>query len=127
MPAYGRVTTAILVLLLALGGGCASVRTAAAPTVTAPAAVQAHIVQAAWPGAAVRVVMGSTLKLDAFEGLLVHAGLETLEQLPTRDRPLDRDGATRLLALLRPISASGPPAIDVTIEGLGIREIKFLR
>jgi hypothetical protein len=26
----------------------------------------------------------------------------------------------------RPVSASGPPTIDVTIKGLGIHEIKFL-
>jgi hypothetical protein len=26
----------------------------------------------------------------------------------------------------RPVSTSGPPTIDVTVRGLGIREIKFI-
>ena len=51
---------------------------------TAPVAAQTHIIQAAWPGEAIQVVTGSVVKLDAFEGLLVHAGMDPLDQLPTR-------------------------------------------
>jgi len=46
------------------------------------------------------MVKGSVVDLDAFEGLLVHAGLDAMDQLPPRDRSLDREGATRLMALL---------------------------
>src|SRR4051812_21956509 len=97
--------TVLLVPQMALGGGCASVGTAATPKSasgpsTAPAVVQAHIIQAAWPGEAMRMVKGAAVKLDAFEGLLVYAGADALDELPPRDRPLDRGGATRLLASL---------------------------
>src|SRR3954469_19170991 len=92
---------------MSLGGGCATAGTAATPkkasspsSMTAPAAARAHIIQAAWPGEAVPLVKGSVVVLDAFEGLLAHAGLDALNQLSPRDRPLDREGATRLLALL---------------------------
>jgi hypothetical protein len=73
---------------------------------TAPVATQAHIIQATWPGEAVRMVKGHAVRLGAFEGLLVHAGVDTQDQLPSRDRPLDREGARRLLTSLldKPLS-----------------------
>jgi len=92
---------------LLLANGCASAGSAATPrkatnpsTMPAPIEVQAPIVQAAWPGETIQMVKGSAVKLDAFEGLLVLAGVDTLDQLPPRERPLDREGARRLLTLL---------------------------
>src|SRR5262245_41615864 len=115
---YVRAVTALLVPLMALGGGCVSVETAATPkkvsspsSMTVPATARVHIIQAAWPGEAARVVTGSVVMLDAFEGLLVQAGLDGIDQLPPRDRTLDREGATRLLALLldKPLPLSSFP------------------
>lgn len=40
------------------------------------------------------------MQADAFESLLLRAGLDDLGQLPSRERPLDRAGAMHLLALL---------------------------
>src|SRR5262245_26645372 len=74
--------------LLLLAGGCAPVGPAAKRAVSKPALM---VVQAA---------EGSAVALDAFEGLLMQAGMESLDQLPSRTRPLDGEGAMRLLALL---------------------------
>jgi len=100
-----RWSAALCPLLLAsgcaLGGHAGRSRSVASDSaVTAPVVARAPIVQAAWPGDVVQAVKGSAVKLDAFEGLLVQAGVESLDQLPPRERPLDREGATRLLALL---------------------------
>src|SRR3954469_2894477 len=72
LSAYVHAVTALLVPLMALGGGCASVETEATPqkvsgpsSMTAPIAARAHIIQAAWPGEAARVVTGSAVMLDA--------------------------------------------------------------
>lgn len=76
-------------------GGCASVGPAAASKGAASKPV--------WM--VVQAVEGSAAQLDAFESLLVEAGVEDLHQLPQRRRPLDQGSATRLLAMLleRPV------------------------
>ncbi|MBZ4419355.1 TIGR02269 family lipoprotein [Myxococcus sp. RHSTA-1-4] len=46
------------------------------------------------------VVEAGLLEVDAFEKLLVHAGLEATEELPPRVNPFTREEASRALALL---------------------------
>jgi hypothetical protein len=60
---------------------------------------------------AVRAVTHGAMRLDAFEQLLVAAGLDSANALPPRGEDLTPDGAARLLALLlkRPLTLDAFP------------------
>jgi hypothetical protein len=63
--------------------------------------VRGKLVQPVQPGEmTVQAVEREFVQADPFERLLLYAGVDDLEQWPPRERPLDREGATRLLAYL---------------------------
>jgi hypothetical protein len=105
--APGRVS--VVCLLLALMSSCAPVKPrdrSPALSMGARTAVLQNGATGALPltgqpmEAVVRDTLGGAHPVDPFEDLLLRAGLERIDELPPRDRPLDRDGATRLLNVL---------------------------
>lgn len=120
----------VLLLLTAavLVTGCATVTPA--PTgrgafrATSPHAPPGTQVAMASPtGMAARLVTSGAVRVDAFEELLLLAGLDNIYDLPPRDAPLSPPEAARVLALLlrKPVTlASFPPRMAA---GYLLREV----
>ena len=73
--------------------------------------------------AQIRILRGGSSEANALFGQLSHGG-SVLEGTTYPGTLVELPGGGKVG--YRPTSASGPPTIDVIVEGLGIREIKFL-